>query len=329
MNRAYPQVRIGSVFGSLRSGQIPLPSARPDFRIAPTERSEFEAFVALARENGIETEYAANAMFHQSIEETARNEKKIIERFRYLQSVGITRVIVSDPLLMEIVSDHTDLKIKVSTIVGVNKPYALKHFSRYNVDNLCPDIYINRNLPLLAALQREGEKYAIQMELLANEVCFYGDVPCSNVLRTACYQHSSMGGNPFGAFNNWPFQRCQAARAKNPVCWLKIPYILPQHMKAYRAKTGISRFKISGRTNAEDYLFAIAEKYMSQQFEGEIKNLFMLPQNSVPSDRAGLTVEELERAGFFSHWFQEGAVCNYNCHECHYCEKVYEGIRPE
>ena len=327
LNKRYEGIRIGSVFGSLRTDVLDLPSARPDFRLAETDQRTFELFVSIARKSRIEVEYAANATLNNNIIKIHEDLKEIISQFRYLESVGVTRVILSNPLLMEIVSEYTNLKIKVSTVVGINKPNAIKHYSRLNVDNICPDIYINRNFALLKDLQKVAFDYNIKVELLANEVCFYGDVPCNNVLRTACYEHSSMGGNPLQLFNNWPFQRCQAEREKSSSCWLKIPFILPQHIKKYSELTGITRFKVSGRTNTETYLFWIIEKYMAQKFEGEIRNLFMLPQNNVPTANFSITIEDLEKEGFFSSRFNGDGCCNYNCHECCYCDKIYEKLR--
>lgn len=327
LNNKYDGIRIGSVFGSLRTDTINLSSARPDFRLAGVDKSTFESYVSIAHKNNIEVEYAANAPLNEDVSSVHARLQEIISNFRYLENIGVTRVILSNPLLMEIVSEYTNLKIKVSTIMGLNKPNAIKHYSEWNVDNICPDIYANRNLPLLKKLQLTAAQYGICLELLVNEVCFYGDAPCNNVLRTSCYQHSSMGGNPMKFFNDWPFQRCQSARDKNPICWLKIPFILPQHLQAYCGFTGINRFKISGRTNTEAYLLWITERYMAQHFEGDIRNLFMLPQNSVPNDTLGITINDLEKYDFFSSRLNGNLCCNYNCNECYYCNKIYEKLR--
>lgn len=319
-------VKIASVYGSLRNSVMGIKSARPDFRIADTDLTTFEKFVQVARDNSIEIEYAANATLSTSVGQFAADKDKLINRFKYLESVGVRRVIVSNPLLMELISECTDLKIKVSTILGINKPTALQYYSKYNVDNICPDIYINRNIPLLRQLCQEGQKYGIQMELLANEVCFYGDTPCNNVLRSTCYQHSSMGGNQEKLFSGWPFSRCQEERRKNPICWLKIPYILPQHIREYATLTGITRFKVSGRTNTTEYLLHIVEKYMTEKFDGEIEQLFMLPQNVASAKIGKFHVNNLIRLKHFDKWLNGKSFCDYNCHVCKHCEGIYEKL---
>lgn len=326
LNKRGFNVKISSVYGSLRDNVIEVRSARPNFRIGDTDIKTFEKFVRTAVDNGIEVEYAANATLFMSIEQYYAEKDNLIEQFKYLQSIGVKRLIVSNPLLMELISEHTELKIKASTILGINKPAALPYYAKYNVDNICPDIYINRNLLLLKQMQTEGQKHGIDIELLANEVCFYGNVPCNNMLRNACYQHSSMGGNQANLFSGWPFSRCQKERRDNPICWLKIPCILPQHIRKYAELTGIKKFKVSGRTNTTEYLFYIVEKYMSEQFEGDMEQLFMLPQNNTPAASGKFDVEKLTSIGHFDRWLNNKSGCDYNCHECRHCEKIYEQL---
>ncbi|MBE5742669.1 MAG: hypothetical protein E7360_05075 [Clostridiales bacterium] len=326
LNQKYSEVKIGSVFGSLNSKELDVRSARPDYRIGNTTFSEFEKYVQMANDLNIEVEYTANATLYSSLDNLHGNLPKITENFKTLEKIGVKRLIVSNPLMMEIVHEYTGLKQKASTIMGINKPSAIKHYAKYGVDSICTDIYVNRNVPLLKELQTEALKYGAEIELLANEVCFYGDTPCSNVLRSACYQHSSFGGNYNKYFNNWPFSRCQSEREKYPVCWLKIPYILPQHTKIYQKNTGISRFKISGRTNSWEYLSSIVEKYLSQTFSGDIHNLFMLPQNTSSFTHKNITVEQLDNLSFFNKWTVEKKGCNYNCSTCGYCDKIYEKL---
>ncbi len=326
LNRRGLPVRIGSVYGGLRTDVLNLRSARPDFRVPNTDLAAFERYVRIAHENGIEVEYTANATMTAPLAQYASETGELISRFRYLESVGVTRVIVSNPLLMEMISAHTGLKIKASTILGINKPSALKYYAGLHVDSVCPDIYSNRNLPLLGQMYREGQKYGIRPELLANEVCFYGDTPCSQMLRAACYQHSSLGGNPDKLFSDWPFSRCREERKKHPICWLKIPYILPQHIRQYARETGITHFKISGRTNTTEYVFHIVESYLTERFSGDIEQLFMLPQNIYSEKNKRITVEELTRLKHFDQWLGGRSYCDYQCHLCGYCERIYEQL---
>ena len=154
----------------------------------------------------------------------------------------------------------------------------------------------------------------------------FGDVPCSNVMRSNCYIHSSLGGNSSQRFNGWPFARCQEARKNNPSSILKIPFILPIHLEKYYQNTGISNFKISGRTNTFEYLTSTVEKYMSQTFSGNLENLFMLPQNVLESSKNGITVEQLIKCGYFNKMLSTSKGCDYHCHECKYCDELYEKL---
>lgn len=326
-NERFDNVKIDKVYGSIRTEHINLFSARPNFRLGNANRKSFEKYVKLAREHKIGVDYTANALLNMSVETLYEKETSIVDHFKYLESVGITRIIVANPLIMELVAKHTSLKIKCSTILGINRVNAIKYYAQYRVDSICPDIYINRNIPLLADIQQECQKYGINLELLANEVCMFGDIPCNNMLRTNCYIHSSLGGNPQNRFDFWPFSRCQAARKETPASILKIPFVLPIHLERYLQETGISSFKISGRTNTFEYLSSTVEKYMSQSFEGPIENLFMLPQNIQHTVEESITVEQLMEQKFFEKIFSRSNCCDYQCHKCQYCDKIYEKFR--
>ena len=186
LNEHYDKAKIKSVFGSLKTNVINLKSARPDYRIGNTDLNTFKKYVKVADDNGIEVEYAANAPLCESVADFHRNKTYITDYLKYLENVGVKRIIASNPLLMEIIYANTKLKIKASTILGINNPNSIKYYSAYGVDSICIDIYSNRNLPLIADMKKEADKYNVSIELLVNEICFYGDVPCSNMLRTSC-----------------------------------------------------------------------------------------------------------------------------------------------
>lgn len=327
INERYQDKKIASVYGSLSTKEINLASARPNFRLGKADRNTFEQYVKKALAHNISIDYTANASMNMSIADMYAAKEDLIDTFKYLESVGVKRVIVANPLLMELIADHTSLKIKASTILGINHVNAVKYYADLGADRICPDIYINRNIPLLKAIQAECEKYEMELELLVNEICFFGDVPCNNVLRGSCYTHSSMGGNEEKLFGGWPFDRCQRARAEHPECMLKIPCVLPCHLEYYKEHTGISNFKISGRTNTKEYLLRTIGLYMDGTFEGSIEELFMLPQNTKSATGQGITLERLQEEGFFDKVLSTTKGCDYRCHTCQYCDKVYEKLR--
>lgn len=324
MNEKSDEVKVTEVYGSLRSEYIDMPSARPDFRLSNSDKANFEEYIKVAAENGISINYTANASFNRSIDEYASKKEEISDVFKYLESVGVNSVIIANPLLVEIVTECTGLKIKISTIQGINKPSVIKHYAKGHVNKICADIYTNRNIPLLKAMQDEANKYNIEIELLANEICLYGDAPCSSILRSSCYTHSSMGGNKDKLFNNWPFERCQRARQEYPICWLKIPYILPQYLKYYKEHTGIHNFKITGRTNTHEYLLRTLKAYMDMEYTGSIPELFMLPQN-ISNNDVLIYTKELEEMGFFDNLLNN-KQCDYRCEECGFCEGYWKKL---
>lgn len=319
MNKNSSDVKVTEVYGSIQTQFLELPSARPDFRLSSCNKIEFEKYVDVARNNNICVCYAANAPFSYAVSDYHKDFKKILASLQYLERIGVEHIIVSNPLLMEFVSNYSDLRIKISTIQSVNRVSSLKYYSDYNVNRICPDIYLNRNIASLKSLSTEARKYGIELELLVNEICLYGDAPCSNILRTACYLHSCLGGNPDSLFNNWPFERCQTERKKHPICWLKIPYILPQYLKYYQEHAEIKHFKITGRTNTHEYLLNTLKHYMNLEYKGTIQELFMLPSNQF-SGAVPIYAEQLVNDGFFDELYNFKS-CDYKCERCLFCNE--------
>lgn len=326
LNSKYSDIKIKNLYGSLRTEQIGLASARPDFRLGRAKKKDFELFIKRSLDNDISIDYAANALLNMSVTELYKQKDKIVSHFKYLESIGVSRIISANPILMEIIANNTSLKIKASTILGVNKVSAIKHYKQLNVNCICPDIYINRNIPLLKAMQEECAKHSMTLEPLTNEICFFGDVPCNNVLRSNCYIHSSIGGNEQKHFNNWPFSRCQEVRKNHPSHILKIPFILPSHLDYYAEKTGIRNFKVSGRTNTFEYLESTVEAYMKKEFKSNIEQLFMLPQNMGTTMQKKINFDKLTKIGFFEKILSAERGCDYNCHLCNYCDMIYDKI---
>lgn len=324
LNKQYKNAKVYSVYGSLKSEYIPLPSARPDFRLPDVNLASFEKFLDKAKLNGIKFEYTLNGTLNKNIDDFLRNKNKYIEQLKLLKSLGVDELIVSNPLLMELASEVVDIPLKVSTVVGVNKISALKHYAKLNINCICLDIYKNRNLPFLKSIVTEGKKQNVEIELLVNEICMFGDTPCSSMLRQACYANSTFGGNESKLLDNWPFSRCQKKREEYPVCWLQMPCVLPQHLQTYNDLTGVKRFKISGRTNPREYVEKIVTSYFDQNYVGKIKDFFCLPQNNLSKGSFNPDVQKLENEGFYNKFLTLNDNCDYNCETCGYCKNYYE-----
>jgi collagenase-like PrtC family protease len=331
-NHSRDGIQVTSLFGSVRSDVFGLISARPDFRIPDVSINNFIHFVSTAKENGIEISYTFNAPLVRPIKSTYLEKKSIVGAIRRLKQIGINKFVLADPLLFELLEPE-GVRLEVSTIIASMNENTLKYYKNFNVEKVCANIYHNRDIVSLKKLQDAAEKLGMYIELLVNEFCMFGSLPCSEIMRTACYNHSAMGGNQRQYFNNWPFKRCQEARKKEPSSWIKAPFILPQHLEIYGQLTGIENFKIAGRTNSVEQVDFLLNIYMGKNYEGNLARLWCDPYNMKHNrlDEFPFSVKDLIESGFFNRWFGGSEVltefCGYLCGQpCSWCDDVYEII---
>ena len=65
---------------------------------------------------------------------------------------------------------------------------------------------------------------------------------------------------------------------------------------------------------------------MAGLFNGKVEELFMLPQNLIPSMGKTIDISKLEKLRFFDRWLTLEKKCDYNCSKCKYCEMFYEKL---
>jgi hypothetical protein len=257
----------------------------------------------------------------ESVDFYFRKYDKIKESLRYIEDLGVDRFIVTSPLLMDIICDVTNLPIKISTIVSPRYINSLEYYKEMGADMVCIDIYKNRHFDFLRDYNYESLQKGITIELLTNEFCMYGNAPCADIMRTPCYTHSALGGNMSQYFSNWPFGKCQKKRKEQPICWLKAPFVLPQHLSIYKELTGINHFKLSGRTNSSEFWEKTVKSYFEQDFQGNLLNLYEEPQKTKTVSDFNPSIQELNDVGFFDIWFKDKKSCDYRCGKyCNWCE---------
>jgi hypothetical protein len=202
------------------------------------------------------------------------------------------------------------------------------------------NLYKNREIDFLSNFRRHAEKYNINVELMVNEFCSIGGAPCLGILRINCYiNHAyNMSKEEIMIYDNFPMEICTKSRTDNPSSWLKVPFILPQWLKLYRLHTGIEMFKITGRTHATDYIVQVAEHYMSQQFDGNLLELWAHLQRIVDQSKSNeeffftnISCKKLDQLEFIEYWFmQRDFLCSEHCtFDCKRCEVIYDRVIGE
>ncbi|QJT71749.1 hypothetical protein TH1_065 [Shewanella phage Thanatos-1] len=335
LNAKYPGSLINEVYGSTRD--MAFSAARPDFRLPDIKNQELEAYVARCNELGICFNYTLNSINPGTKEELVNWKKKLIQDYvKYLERIGVYRVTIANPVVMEIVREVSDIEIEVSTILHVDAVTQIKYLhEQYNIKKVCCGIHKNRSVSFLKRAAEYCNANGITFELLVNEFCSNAGkgytTHCS--YRDSCYIFHSTDVTKEHALSldGYPMQHCIKARDTDPFNWLRTRFIRPQDLKLYR-DIGINQFKVSGRTGSTEYLVKVLSAYASESFEGNLLELWK-PLETIYTNESEVSYNhqvniktELLDGFLEKRWFKhpDFDCANEICGEsCKYCERYY------
>lgn len=319
--------KVDELYGSLQGIILGLKSARPDFRLPGISFDAFRKFVNKAHNLGIRINYTINAPLCESIQSIREKQQVYKTAIRSLVDVGVDSFTVANSIMFELISETCDIPLEVSSVQHPSSVAQLEHYKKWNCHQVCMDVTRNRDIAFLRAFAEQGRALGISTKLIVNEFCTFGGAPCVGLLQNDCVIHSALGGNQEGLFNNWPFSRCASNRKQNISAWLKSRFILPAWIQAYNDATGITCFKITGRTCRTDWLLRVIDAYMSGAFSGDIRELWVEPGNINPyqiEPLECLKAKYLDDVGFINHWLMNPSFrCDENCgYNCKFCESI-------
>ncbi|QQV89425.1 hypothetical protein SJ_07 [Proteus phage SJ_PmiM] len=337
LNKKYPNSIINEVYGSTRD--MAFAAARPDFRLPDVKNEQLETYVQRCNDLGICFNYTLNTINPGSKRELQEWKKKSIQDYvQYLWSIGVYRVTVANPIIMEIIREvNTEIQFEVSTILHVDAVTQIKYLhDQYNIKKVCCGIHKNRSVSFLKRAAEFCNKNGIIFELLVNEFCSNAGkgytTHCS--YRDSCYifHSTDITAEDAKSLNGYPMQHCIKARDTDPFNWLRTRFIRPQDLELYRS-IGISQFKVSGRTGTTEYIVKVLEAYASEKFEGNLLELWK-PLETIYNGQSELDHQHqvyLETSlldGFLNkRWFKHpdfdcaNEICGTTCK---YCERYYK-----
>ena len=320
----------------LRHGAL---TARPDWRVQHLDRKEFAAFVKKALDAGIVFNYTLNSIQpYGSKIEMLKHRKQIVEFIGWLESIGVFRVTVANPMMMMFVREASStLRIEVSCITHIDTVTQIKYlYDQFHIDKVCCSILKNRNKKFLKNASKFCNENNITFELLANEMCGNGGDGYAThcVYRDSCYlcHATNVTKEDSMAYHNYPMQFCMTSRNDNKESWLKMRWIRPEDQKYYQ-KLGLNYFKVSGRTGSTDYVIKTLESYMAQSYNGNLielwKPLETITNGQKESEFKAVTnIPNKKLDGFIDHWIGDN-VENFDCADeicgttCNYCHNFY------
>ncbi|QQK88135.1 hypothetical protein [Providencia phage PSTRCR_127] len=337
LNKKYPGSLINEVYGSTR--EMAFVAARPDFRLPDVKNSQLEEYVRRCNYLGICFNYTLNTINPGSKRELVEWKKQAIQDYvQYLWDIGIYRVTVANPVIMEIIREvNKDIEFEVSTILHVDAVTQIKYLhDQYKIKKVCCGIHKNRSVSFLKRAAEYCNKNGIIFEILANEFCSNAGegytTHCS--YRDSCYifHASDVTAEDAKSLDGYPMQHCIKARDTDPFNWLRTRFVRPQDLHLYRS-IGITQFKVSGRTGSTEYIMKVLEAYASESFEGNLLELWK-PLETIYNGESELDhnhtvyLETSLLDGFLEkRWFKHpdfdcaNEICGTTCK---YCERYYK-----
>lgn len=337
LNKKYPCSLINEVYGSTR--EMAFVAARPDFRLPDVKNSQLEEYVRRCNYLGICFNYTLNTINPGSKRELVEWKKQAIQDYvQYLWDIGIYRVTVANPVIMEIIREvNKDIEFEVSTILHVDAVTQIKYLhDQYKIKKVCCGIHKNRSVSFLKRAAEYCNKNGIIFEILANEFCSNAGegytTHCS--YRDSCYifHASDVTAEDAKSLDGYPMQHCIKARDTDPFNWLRTRFVRPQDLHLYRS-IGITQFKVSGRTGSTEYIMKVLEAYASESFEGNLLELWK-PLETIYNGESELDhnhtvyLETSLLDGFLEkRWFKHpdfdcaNEICGTTCK---YCERYYK-----
>ena len=340
LNKKYKgKSQVVEFFGSDRQNEEV--TARPGWRLPDISKEFFADYVKKLKENNIAFNYTMNSIQpYGSKIEMVKHKKDIQDLVIWLESIGVYRITVANPMMALFIREVSNINMEVSCISHIDAVTQIKYWHEVlGADKFCGNIMKNRNKKFLQTAQKYCDENGMIQELLANEFCYVAGETNGNayagpcIFRDSCYLcHATCKKKEDSLlYNNYPMGYCMTARNKNAQNWLRSRWIRPEDQPKYR-KLGVNYFKVSGRTGSTKYLVSVLESYMKESFDDNLLALWK-PLETIKSGEDELSFNHTENIpnkmldGFIDHWMDgdgfecENEICGTTCK---YCEKFWK-----
>jgi len=339
LNQAELNGIITELYGSIRRHSEL--AARPDFRLPDIDLNAFENYVKKAKAYGIDFNYTLNSIIpYGSKKEINEHLNDIIDLIHYLEEVGVYRITVSNPILLEIIRKYakSDIEIEISTIAHIDTITQIKYFHEYyGVNKVCGNLNKNRDFTFLKNAAKYCNQNGIIYELMVNEFCGVGgeDYATHCVYRDSCYICHAVNHvyDDTVTLDNYPMNLCTSSRNRHISNWMKLKWIRPEDLKYYNS-IGLNHFKITGRTGSSEYILKTLDAYIKESYDGNLIELWKPLESIKPgtreSDVKAFYIDNKKLNGFIMPWVN-GKNCDYEvCGEtCRYCNNFYNAAETE
>ncbi len=343
---------VTEVYGKLPSDLVG--GGRPSYMGTPLTKSDLAAYVTSLTQRDIAFNYLLNSACLGNREWSRPWQKKFMRFLDDLGSMGVRRLTVSTPYLLERVkATFPEFHIKAGIYAQIDTARRARFWQDLGADALTLESFsINRDFETLRTIRRAVR---CELQLIVNHPCL------PNCAMQPSHQngfaHSSNGSHRL--FIDYCFLQCTRKRLEDPSMLIKAGWIRPEDVAFYES-LGYEHFKLLERGIPSAELLKRIEAYRSGQSTENLAELilpygfrqapkkqrfwllrhFLKPRQLNPLrlvplysmlKQQGMLFASLESPfridssripGDFIHGFENRRCAMLDCGQCGYCERI-------
>lgn len=258
---------VAEVYGKFPADGIS--GGRPRYLATPLSTTELERYIRLLDAQGIAFNYLLNGACFGNREWTRAWQLRVTALLAKLGELGVRRVTVSTPFLLELVKRRfPEFKVRVGIYAQVDTPRRARFWEDLGADAITLESFsINRNFPRLEAIRAAVR---CDLQLIANHVCL-PNCPLQAYHQNG-FAHASDGSGTL--FVDYCFLRCSRLRLEDPSRFIKAAWIRPEDLGVYEAM-GYTTFKLLERGIPSAALLQRVKAYSERRFSGNLADLLL------------------------------------------------------
>ena len=261
---AYP---VDEVYGKFPTDGVS--GGRPRYMATPLSEADLRQYIRLLDRHGMAFNYLLNGACFGNHEWTRPWQRKVTTLLARLGDMGVRRVTVSTPFLLELVKRRfPEFKVRVGIYAQVDTPRRARFWEELGADAITLESFsINRNFRRLAAIRQAVH---CDLQLIANHVCLM-NCPLQSYHQNG-FAHASDGTSTL--FIDYCLLRCSRMRLADPSQFIKAAWIRPEDIAAYVAM-GYTTFKLLERGIPSAELLRRTQAYSNGRFDGNLAELLL------------------------------------------------------
>ncbi len=261
---AYP---VEEVYGKFPADGIS--GGRPSYLATPLSNDDLRHYIEMLDTHGIAFNYLLNRSCFANREWTRLWQKRVSALLGKLGDLGVRRVTVSTPFLLELVKRRfPEFKVRVGIYAQVDTPRRARFWEDLGADAITLESFsINRNFNRLAEIRKSVR---CDLQLIANHVCLM-NCPLQSYHQNG-FAHASDESKTL--FIDYCLLRCSKQRLADPSQFIKSAWIRPEDLSVYEAM-GYTTFKLLERGIPSSELLRRVKAYSERRFDGNLAELLL------------------------------------------------------